>query len=572
RQIQSTRYGELQYFTPLNLWWYPFIMDVQMDRNDRSNNRIGYKPSLEIIVQPVEVFRFRYEKETKGCYGRILGDGKNGAPTVQMKGCNDLQRIVIRCTLCCADETLNFQSPHRLIRKRGNVIENGPIDIAVSRLNNYTAKFDNMSIILVKGVKKNFGMRRTKNTGEQDERNVKKRSSTMLKLEKAQITSRGNKSQKSMNSHNVSLCFQGYYKKIDGSLYPLTDPVYSRPIGNSRNVSTGKLSIERMLNPTGSCEGGDSVSLMVDKVDKDNIQVRFCELDNENKEIWNGEGEFVPTDIFQRCVIQVRTPPYHDLGITQPKQAFIYLFRPSDGRVSGMRPFLYKPSIASPKQRHPRMDPLDQNSSNSSNGSTQIMSLGDLAVTRNSTTTTQLAPFSDPTNYPWIDPLSQRTHFTSYESSQVTHSENMFVENAMVSSTTSPSVLLNNNLQLTPPSANSSHFDHEPFLVPDSGNYPMMQDYTITNLEIPHIGLESFSSLLYSIATKRNYENDQKSHRTLNSGILIDAGSSSVFGEETGTFNAVGDSSNFFANEFQIPAISSQIDQNHLRSTQIFSH
>ena len=50
----------------------------------------------------------------------------------------------------------------------------------------------------------------------------------------------------------------------------------------------------------------------------DDIQVRFYEDDMQGNELWEGYGEFSPTDVHRQFAIVFRTPAYRDQNIHQP--------------------------------------------------------------------------------------------------------------------------------------------------------------------------------------------------------------------------------------------------------------
>lgn len=108
------------------------------------------------------------------------------------------------------------------------------------------------------------------------------------------------RAQKWMNLNSVALCFQGFCYGENNVLYPLTDKIYSRPINNlskfdklvliieyifwsllhsfkfeslkmisfPESALTGELKICRTDRHTGTCEGGDEVWWLVEKVGK----------------------------------------------------------------------------------------------------------------------------------------------------------------------------------------------------------------------------------------------------------------------------------------------------------------
>lgn len=54
--------------------------------------------------------------------------------------------------------------------------------------------------------------------------------------------------------------------------------------------------------------------LFCDKVIKDDIQVRFFE-EKDGKLVWEGFGDFQPSDVHKQYGIAFRTPRYKDLEV-----------------------------------------------------------------------------------------------------------------------------------------------------------------------------------------------------------------------------------------------------------------
>nr|3JV5_A Chain A, Nuclear factor NF-kappa-B p100 subunit [Mus musculus]3JV5_B Chain B, Nuclear factor NF-kappa-B p100 subunit [Mus musculus]3JV5_C Chain C, Nuclear factor NF-kappa-B p100 subunit [Mus musculus]3JV5_D Chain D, Nuclear factor NF-kappa-B p100 subunit [Mus musculus] len=100
------------------------------------------------------------------------------------------------------------------------------------------------------------------------------------------------------------------------------------------------LKISRMDKTAGSVRGGDEVYLLCDKVQKDDIEVRFYE-DDENG--WQAFGDFSPTDVHKQYAIVFRTPPYHKMKIERPVTVFLQLKRKRGGDVSDSKQFTYYP-------------------------------------------------------------------------------------------------------------------------------------------------------------------------------------------------------------------------------------
>ena len=306
------------------------------------------RTDIKIIVQPVEKFRFRYKSEMMGTHGSLLGEReetshKKEVPTVQLVNC-PMKNAVIRCTLVTSDEERRFPHAHHLVRKNGNTDQDDPHDIDVSDENDYVAMFCNMGIIHTakKNIKEEILRKRKVEIIEEKKRNNKP--TTITTKEDMEMIMEAEKAQKWMNLNSVALCFQGFCYGENGMLYPITDKIYSRSINNLKSALTGELKICRIDKNVGSCEGNEEIWLLVEKVGKKNIKVKFYEVDKDDNVIWDAEGRFSELDVHHQYAIVFKTPPYKDLNITKTKEVYLKLERPSDGEVSNTLTFRYKPS------------------------------------------------------------------------------------------------------------------------------------------------------------------------------------------------------------------------------------
>jgi nuclear factor NF-kappa-B p105 subunit len=104
-------------------------------------------PSIELIEQPLQPFRFRYKSEMHGTHGSLMGVGtertKKTFPTVALRNFNyPTAKAMIRCSLYqVPSETKLIRSPHshRLISRHNDVESGDPHDREVSIDNDYTA-------------------------------------------------------------------------------------------------------------------------------------------------------------------------------------------------------------------------------------------------------------------------------------------------------------------------------------------------------------------------------------------------------------------------------------------------
>ncbi|MBN3289900.1 TF65 factor, partial [Polypterus senegalus] len=134
----------------------------------------------------------------------------------------------------------------------------------------------------------------------------------------------------------VRLCFQIFITLPTGDIHRL-EPVVSQPIYDNRAPNTAELKICRVNRNSGSCRGGDEIFLLCDKVQKEDIEVRFF------NDTWEGKGNFSQADVHRQVAIVFRTPPYRDTSITEPIKVKMQLHRPSDKEVSEPMDFQYLP-------------------------------------------------------------------------------------------------------------------------------------------------------------------------------------------------------------------------------------
>ncbi|KAM9601448.1 proto-oncogene c-Rel isoform 1-T1 [Trichechus inunguis] len=134
----------------------------------------------------------------------------------------------------------------------------------------------------------------------------------------------------------VRLCFQVFLPDEHGNLTTALTPVVSNPIYDNRAPNTAELRICRVNKNCGSVRGGDEIFLLCDKVQKDDIEVRFVLND------WEAKGIFSQADVHRQVAIVFKTPPYCK-AITEPVTVKMQLRRPSDQEVSESMDFRYLP-------------------------------------------------------------------------------------------------------------------------------------------------------------------------------------------------------------------------------------
>uniref|UniRef100_A0A8C6X3S0 RELA proto-onco, NF-kB subunit n=1 Tax=Naja naja TaxID=35670 RepID=A0A8C6X3S0_NAJNA len=135
----------------------------------------------------------------------------------------------------------------------------------------------------------------------------------------------------------VRLCFQVWIRDTGTGHLMQLPLVVSQPIYDNRAPNTAELKICRVNRNSGTCLGGDEIFLLCDKVQKEDIEVRFF------KDSWEAKGSFSQADVHRQVAIVFKTPPYVDQSIREPVTVQMQLHRPSDKEVSGSMEFRYLP-------------------------------------------------------------------------------------------------------------------------------------------------------------------------------------------------------------------------------------
>lgn len=121
---------------------------------------------------------------------------------------------------------------------------------------------------------------------------------------------------------------------------PIT-PIVSEPIFDKRY--TFELNICNISDSSAPATGGKKIMIFCEKVNKDDIAVRFTERIGD-KEIWSAVADKKTVCVHHQVAIAFKIPPFRNEWIEQhTKNVMVQLFRPSDGlNGSGIR-FTYTP-------------------------------------------------------------------------------------------------------------------------------------------------------------------------------------------------------------------------------------
>ncbi|NXO64371.1 REL protein, partial [Phainopepla nitens] len=282
----------------------------------------GPEPYIEIFEQPRQRgMRFRYKCEGRSA-GSIPGEhsteNNKTFPSIQIL--NYFGKVKIRTTLVTKNEPYK-PHPHDLVGKdcRDGYYEAefGPERRVLS--------FQNLGIQCVKkkDLKESISLRISRkinpfNVPEEQLHNIDE-----------------------YDLNVVRLCFQAFLPDEHGNYTIALPPLISNPIYDNRAPNTAELRICRVNKNCGSVKGGDEIFLLCDKVQKDDIEVRFV-LDN-----WEAKGSFSQADVHRQVAIVFRTPPFLR-DITEPVTVKMQLRRPSDQEVSEPMDFRYLPDEKDP--------------------------------------------------------------------------------------------------------------------------------------------------------------------------------------------------------------------------------
>ncbi|KAM9345461.1 proto-oncogene c-Rel [Symphorus nematophorus] len=141
----------------------------------------------------------------------------------------------------------------------------------------------------------------------------------------------------------VRLCIQVFLQDESGHYTRPLNPIVTNPIYDNRAPNTAELRICRVNRNSGSVKGGDEIFLLCDKVQKDDIEVRFFSSDG-----WEAKGSFSQADVHRQVAIVFKTPPYYNTSIIESITVHMQLRRPSDQEVSEPMDFRYLPDDKDP--------------------------------------------------------------------------------------------------------------------------------------------------------------------------------------------------------------------------------
>ncbi|XP_064440943.1 nuclear factor NF-kappa-B p105 subunit isoform X6 [Mirounga angustirostris] len=335
-------------------------------------------PYLQILEQPKQRgFRFRYVCEGPS-HGGLPGASseKNKKSYPQVKICNYVGPAKVIVQLVTNGKNIHLHA-HSLVGKHCEdgicTVTAGPKDMVVGFANlgilHVTKKkvFDTLEARMTEACTKGYNpgllvhpdLAYLQAEGGGD-RQLTDREKEIIHQAALQQT-------KEMDLSVVRLMFTAFLPDSTGSFTRRLEPVVSDAIYDSKAPNASNLKIVRMDRTAGCVTGGEEIYLLCDKVQKDDIQIRFYE-EEENGGIWEGFGDFSPTDVHRQFAIVFKTPKYKDVNITKPASVFVQLRRKSDLETSEPKPFLYYPEIKDKEEVQRKRQKLMPNFSDSFGG------------------------------------------------------------------------------------------------------------------------------------------------------------------------------------------------------------
>uniref|UniRef100_A0A672SJJ7 Nuclear factor NF-kappa-B p100 subunit-like n=1 Tax=Sinocyclocheilus grahami TaxID=75366 RepID=A0A672SJJ7_SINGR len=291
-------------------------------------------PYLQIIEEPKQRgFRFRYECEGPshgGLPGASSERNRRTYPTVKVSNYVGHARVEIQLVTHTDPPRVHA---HSLVGRHCS--DNGICTIDVGP-NDLTAQFSNLGILHV--TKRGVVEVLTKRLRE-EKRRIKEPGYKFT--EEQAILQEARELGKSTDLNIVRLKFTAYLQDSNGSFTRALKPVVSNPIYDSKSPNASNLKISRMDKTSGSVLGGEEVFLLCDKVQKDDIDIRFYEEEDDGG--WEAFGDFSPTDVHKQYAIVFKTPPYRCTDITRPVTVFLQLKRKKGGDCSEPKQFTYIP-------------------------------------------------------------------------------------------------------------------------------------------------------------------------------------------------------------------------------------
>uniref|UniRef100_A0A8C4QSP4 Nuclear factor of kappa light polypeptide gene enhancer in B-cells 2 (p49/p100) n=2 Tax=Eptatretus burgeri TaxID=7764 RepID=A0A8C4QSP4_EPTBU len=307
------------------------------------------EPHLEIIEQPKQHgFRFRYSCEGQshgGLPGKTSGQTRKTYPAVKINNYTGKAKVRVQLVTNTDPPLLHA---HNLVGKK--VDESGSITMDVGP-HDMTAVLYGIGIEHVKRkvhpsvLEERWVFNKVRDQYSNMDISIKDAHLYLSVFELQQIKNKVQEEVKKINLNVVRLMFTALLPDNHGLFTRRLPSVYSLPIYDSKAPSSTVLQIIRMDRSSGSVIGGEEIYLLCDKVQKDDIKIRFFDING-----WEGFANFGPIDVHRQFAIVFKTPAYSNSEITSPVRVDVELVRQSDSMTSDPKHFTYYPKAEDKKE------------------------------------------------------------------------------------------------------------------------------------------------------------------------------------------------------------------------------
>lgn len=277
--------------------------------------------SVEVIEQPTEKVRFRYESENR--FNRSINSQLSTLETIRYPKIRVNGYVgAIYVVISCVQHTKPYrQHPHKIysasVLKKDNSTRGGVLAVKKTVGKSGEVEFQDIGIMYVKrsSMIESLKERRQKNINP-------------FKTSWDHIAA-----PKDIDLHTVRLCFQ-VIGCVNGERTILGVAV-TNPIFDKKCIGT--LKVTRISHQTATAHGGQVVMIFCDKVRRDDIIVRISEENDDKPDAWKAKCKVV--EVHHQFGISFVTPPYSNCTTFERVYCTIQLYRPSDGESSELIPF-----------------------------------------------------------------------------------------------------------------------------------------------------------------------------------------------------------------------------------------
>ncbi|KPJ06852.1 Embryonic polarity protein dorsal [Papilio machaon] len=288
------------------------------------------KPSVRVVVQPVDSHRFRYKSEGRWA-GSIPGVNKKGNregfPTIEISGCPEGKAVIV--VSCVTKDSPYKTHPHGVVARELFMSEEEVKKGACKVVVELTGESTKVSFT-------NIGIHSCKHNEVKEVLETRRR----LGVDPFGSGFDYGREPKRIDLNALRLCFQVFVMDEKDGIRLRLPPVVTSVIHDKK--TQGELHITRLSHCTGPATGGTTVILLCKKVKPSDTTVVFVERGAGGGAVWEAAASDVSAH--QHVAFCFTTPPYRHTDITQNVTVFVQLKRLSDNARSEPVEFVYTPA------------------------------------------------------------------------------------------------------------------------------------------------------------------------------------------------------------------------------------